>query len=198
MLRTNVFFSLNKEMINTIGIIERFYEKNTPLYNLLIKHSTQVAKLAQRLALRLLEEKHQPVDVEFVSEAAMLHDIGIIATNAPGIYCNGNEPYIRHGIIGRAMLDEMGLYRHALVCERHTGAGLSITDIEKQNLPLPHRDLLPLSLEEKIVCYADKFFSKSHPDDQARTLSVARSKLLKFGDDTIARFDMMATLFGEP
>ena len=94
--------------------------------------------------------------------------------------------------------DEMGLYRHALVCERHTGAGLSITDIEKQNLPLPHRDLLPLSLEEKIVCYADKFFSKSHPDDQARILSVARSKLLKFGDDTIARFDMMATLFGEP
>ena len=58
MLRTNVFFSLNKEMINTIGIIERFYEKHTPLYNLLIKHSTQVAKLAQRLALRLLEEKH--------------------------------------------------------------------------------------------------------------------------------------------
>ena len=101
MLRTNVFFSLNKEMINTIGIIERFYEKNTPLYNLLIKHSTQVAKLAQRLALRLLEEKHQPVDVEFVSEAAMLHDIGIIATNAPGIYCNGTEPYIRHGIIHR-------------------------------------------------------------------------------------------------
>ena len=198
MLRTNVFFSLNKEMINTIGIIERFYEKNTPLYNLLIKHSTQVAKLAQQLAMRLVELKHQPVDVEFVSEAAMLHDIGIIATDAPGIYCNGNEPYICHGIIGRAMLDEMGLYRHALVCERHTGAGLSITDIEKQNLPLPHRDLLPLSLEEKIVCYADKFFSKSHPDDQARTLSVARSKLLKFGDDTIARFDMMATLFGEP
>lgn len=184
-------------MIDTIGIIKRFYQEDTPLYKLLIKHSTQVSELAKQLAVRLVD-RGVPVDVEFVEEAAMLHDIGIIGTDAPGIYCNGTEPYIRHGVIGRAMLDEMGLYRHALVCERHTGAGLSITDIEKQNLPLPHRDLLPLSLEEKIVCYADKFFSKSHPDDQARTLSVARSKLLKFGDDTIARFDMMATLFGEP
>lgn len=189
-----MFFNI--DMIDTIGIIERFYEKDTPLYNLLIKHSSQVAQLAKQLALKQVE-RYVPVDVEFIVEAAMLHDIGIIGTNAPGIYCYGTEPYICHGVIGRRMLDEIGLYRHALVCERHTGAGLSLKDIETQNLPLPHRDLLPLSLEEKIVCYADKFYSKSHVGP-ARHLDVTRSKLFKFGEDTVNRFDEMVELFGAP
>ena len=127
----------------------------------------------------------------------MLHDIGIIHTNAPGIYCHGNEPYICHGILGRAMLDDMGLFRHALVCERHTGTGLSVSEIEQQGLPLPHRNLLPQSIEEKIVCYADKFFSKSHPH-AVRSVEVARSKLVKFGEETVARFDEMLAHFGAP
>ena len=183
-------------MIDTIAIIERCYEKDTPLYDLLIKHSRQVATLAGQLAERLVGNG-TPVDVEFVIEAAMLHDIGIIHTDAPGIYCHGTKPYICHGVIGRAMLDQMGLFRHALVCERHTGTGLSLKDIEERDLPLPHRDLLPVSIEEKLVCYADKFYSKSHPL-RARSMEVTRSKLVKFGEATIARFDAMAALFGAP
>jgi len=54
-----------------------------------------------------------------------------------------------------------------------------------------------LSIEEKIVCYADKFYSKSHPE-RVRTLDVARGKLEKYGLDTLKRFDEMAALFGEP
>lgn len=184
-------------MIDTYSIIYRFYEPDSDLCNLLVKHSEQVASLAKRLGQRLIES-HTPLDIDFVVEAAMLHDIGIIHTDAPGIYCHGTEPYIRHGVIGRAMLDEMGLFRHALVCERHTGAGLTLLEIEERDLPLPHRDLLPVSIEEKLVCYADKFFSKSHPDDGPRPLEVTRSKLLKFGAGTVARFDEMVGIFGEP
>ncbi len=183
-------------MIDTLSIIYRFYEPESDLCKLLIKHSTQVAELSKQFSQRLIAA-HVPVDIDFVEEAAMLHDIGIIHTDAPGIYCHGTEPYIRHGVLGRVMLDEIGLFRHALVCERHTGTGLSIREIEQQNLPLPHRDLLPQSIEEKIVCYADKFFSKSHPDAQ-RSVDVARSKLVKFGEETVARFDEMHSLFGEP
>ena len=183
-------------MIDTYSIICRFYEPGSDLCDLLIKHSSQVAELSKQFAQRMIDN-HVPVDIDFVVEAAMLHDIGIIHTDAPGIYCHGSEPYIRHGILGRAMLDEIGLFRHALVCERHTGTGLSLNDIVARNLPLPHRDLLPLSIEEKIVCYADKFFSKSHPDAQ-RSLDVARSKLEKFGEETVARFDEMFALFGAP
>ena len=36
------------------------------------------------------------IDKQFVEEAAMLHDIGIFRTNAPGIQCFGTEPYICH------------------------------------------------------------------------------------------------------
>jgi len=183
-------------MIDTIGIIERYYVKGSELYNLLIKHSRQVSALALQLAERQVSS-HVPVDIDFVIEASMLHDIGIIGTNAPGIFCHGTEPYICHGVIGRKMLDELGLYRHALVCERHTGAGLSLKEIIAQDLPLPHRDLLPLSIEEKLVCYADKFYSKSHVAP-ARSLEVTRSKLVKFGGDTLARFDAMVAQFGAP
>lgn len=183
-------------MIDTYSIIYRYYEQGSPLCNLLIKHSEQVAAMARQLAERLVAQ-HTPVDIDFVVEAAMLHDIGILGTDAPGIYCHGTEPYICHGVIGRSMLDEIGLFRHALVCERHTGTGLSLQEIQERDLPLPHRDLLPLSIEEKLVCYADKFYSKSHVGP-ARSLEITRSKLLKFGGDTIARFDAMMTLFGEP
>jgi uncharacterized protein len=185
-------------MIDTYSIIYRFYfyDADSDLCKLLIKHSTQVAELSRQFAQRMVEN-HVPVDIDFVVEAAMLHDIGIIHTDAPGIYCHCTEPYIRHGILGRAMLDNIGLFRHALVCERHTGTGLSIKEIETQHLPLPHRELLPLSIEEKIVCYADKFFSKSHPE-AIRTVDVARGKLMKYGKETIARFDEMFALFGVP
>jgi len=183
-------------MIDTLSIIHRFYEPGSQLCDLLVRHSEQVATIARQLAERLVAN-HTPVDIDFVVEASMLHDIGIIHTNAPGIYCHGTEPYICHGVIGRKMIDELGLFRHALVCERHTGTGLSVKEIEMQHLPLPYRDLLPLSIEEKLVCYADKFFSKSHPS-QMRTPDVARAKLLKFGDETVARFDEMYNMFGAP
>ena len=38
----------------------------------------------------------------------------------------------------------------ARICERHTGAGLTMRDIVEQNLPItPPRDLVPETLEEK-------------------------------------------------
>ena len=129
----------------------------------------------------------------------MLHDIGMCRTDAPGIHCHGTEPYIRHGILGRQMLDSIGLYRHGRVCERHTGAGITAAEIISQHLPIdPPRDLLPESVEEKLVCYADKFFSKSRIDESPKTLDRVRKSLAKFGDDSVVRFDEMAALFGEP
>jgi len=175
-------------------IINQFYQPDTPLYRVLTEHSMQVALFADECCERLLK-RGTPIDADFVHEAALLHDIGICRTDAPGIYCTGTEPYICHGVLGRAMLDQLGLFRHALVCERHTGAGLSIADIEQQHLPLPHRDLLPITLEEKLVCYADKFFSKNHLGEPPRTLERVRQQMARFGEDSLARFDAMHELF---
>lgn len=187
-------------MLDYNQIIEQYYTPGTPLYDTLVIHSQQVADLAVRLAVRYndLHPAVEPLDVDFVREAAMLHDIGMCRTDAPGIHCHGTEPYICHGILGAAMLREHGLPRHALVCEHHTGAGLSLDDIVSQNLPLPHRQMLPVTLEEKVICYADKFFSKTHLGEGARTLERVRQSLAKFGPATLDRFQELAALFGKP
>ena len=154
--------------------------------------------MAVALSQRLID-RHEPIDIEFVEEAAMLHDIGMCRTDAPGIHCHGTEPYILHGILGRKMLDSMGLYRHGRVCERHTGSGITAQEINSQHLPIvPPRDLLPESLEEKVVCYADKFFSKSRLEEPPKTLDRARQSLAKFGGDTLERFEALVALFGDP
>ena len=114
--------------------------------------------------------------------------------DAPGIHCHGTEPYIRHGIIGGRMLREDGWIRHARVCERHTGTGLTAWDIEQQQLPLPHEDYMPEELEEQVVCYADKFYSKTRPDSE-RTVVEAMRALEKFGWDGIKRFQKWVDMF---
>ena len=185
-------------MLDCLSIIERYYTPGNDDYRVLVSHSRQVADLAVKLSQRLID-RGVPIDIEFVEEAAMLHDIGMCRTDAPGIYCHGTEPYILHGILGRKMLDGMGLFRHGRVCERHTGSGITAAEIIAQHLPIdPPRDLLPESLEEKVVCYADKFFSKSRPDEPAKTMERARKSLAKFGGDTLERFDALVALFGDP
>ena len=185
-------------MLDCLSIIQRYYTPGNDDYLVLVSHSRQVADLAVKLSQRLIDNG-TPIDIEFVEEAAMLHDIGMCRTDAPGIHCHGTEPYILHGILGRRMLDSMGLFRHGRVCERHTGSGITAAEIIAQHLPIdPPRDLLPESLEEKVVCYADKFFSKSRPEEPPKTMERARQSLAKFGGDTLQRFDALVALFGDP
>ena len=117
----------------------------------------------------------------------MLHDIGIFKCDAAGIQCFGTEPYICHGRIGAELLRSEGFPRHARVCERHTGAGITKAQIIAQNLPLPQQDFLPETMEEKMICYADKFFSKAHIDRE-KTIEQAEKSLSKFGDEGVLRF----------
>ncbi len=117
----------------------------------------------------------------------MLHDIGIFKCDAAGIQCFGTEPYICHGRIGAELLRSEGFPRHARVCERHTGAGITKAQIIAQNLPLPQQDFLPETMEEKVICYADKFFSKTYLDRE-KTIEQAEKSLSKFGDEGVLRF----------
>ena len=135
-------------------VLLKFYDEDSDLFKLLWHHSCQVAEMALDIASRFPE-----ADQDFVYDASLLHDVGIIKTHARSIY-------IRHGILGAEMLRgiDASMELYARVCERHTGAGISAAEIERDNLPLPHRDMIPVTLEEKIVCYADKFFSKSKTD----------------------------------
>ena len=124
----------------------------------------------------------------------MLHDIGIFQTDAPGIHCFGSQPYICHGRLGAELLRKEGYERHARVCERHTGAGITKEQIEKQQLPLPHQDFLPETMEEKVICYADKFFSKTHLDKE-KSIGKAEKSLAKFGEEGVKRFQEWERMF---
>lgn len=172
-------------------IIDKYYSGDGDLRTILIIHSQSVARKALQI-VSLHPELN--LDREFIEEAAMLHDIGIIKTDASGIKCFGTEPYICHGILGAEMLRQEGLPRHARVCERHTGAGLSLNEIVSQNLPLPHQDFLPETLEEQVICYADKFFSKTHLDRE-KSVEKAEKSIAKFGEEGLARFKQWEKMF---
>lgn len=165
-------------------LIHKYCAGNEALEALLLRHSEDVARRAVRIARAHPE---LGADEAFLREAAMLHDIGCCRVDAPGIFCYGTEPYIRHGILGAEILRSEGLPRHARVAERHTGTGLTAREIARQALPLPPRDLTPETVEEQIVCYADKFYSKSHPDVEKSPEQALRS-LEKFGSEGLRVF----------
>lgn len=145
--------------MDPLHVIEKFYQPGSDTHAILVAHSRQVAKKSIEIAQNL---DRPDLDMEFIEQAAMLHDIGIFLTASPGIGCTGDAPYICHGYLGRKLLDKEGLDpAFGLVAERHTGAGISLDNILRHNLPLPRRDMVPLTLEEKIICCADKFFSKT-------------------------------------
>ena len=179
-------------LMNYALILSKYYEEGRALLDLLLTHSEMVA----RKALNVAEVANLNIDRNFVYEAAMLHDVGIFKCNAPGIYCYGDQPYIRHGIIGADLLRKEGLDEaYARVCERHTGAGLTAKEIAETGLPLPHMDLLPETLEEKLICYADKFYSKSGDPREEKSLERVRKSMAKFGADSLDRFNALHSLF---
>ncbi|WP_295729990.1 HDIG domain-containing metalloprotein [uncultured Muribaculum sp.] len=177
------------------AIIDKYYPASgsDPLMReIYMKHACQVADMA----VALNESAALGLDPGMVRGAAMLHDIGICRTKAPGIHCFGDEPYIRHGIIGAEILRAEGAPEEwARVAENHTGTGLTADDIAQQQLPLPERDFMPETLMEKLVCYADKFYSKSGSMEK-RTVAKARAALARHGGDSLTRFDAMHRLFG--
>ena len=179
-------------------ILRSFYPEETPLRTLLLKHSTQV----RDKALDILRRSSAPTlcDDADVVQAALLHDIGVGRCHAPSILCEGHADYMAHGLIGGQMLREYAISHHidlekyARVCERHTGTGLTSEDIRTQRLPLPERDFLPETPLERLICLADKFYSKSG-DMQEKPLPRVRASLAKFGPDTLARFDALCRRF---
>lgn len=202
--------------MNYLDIIHHFYPEDTPLRRLLLLHSECVRDKALQIlegsGFRFLVSGFRVqgsiLNLDLVIAGAMLHDIGICATHAPSILCEGAEPYICHGTIGARMLrqlvaegsfsaeDAAMLEACARICERHTGAGLTRQDILSQGLPIePAVDLLPETLEEQLVCLADKFFSKSGDPRKEKSLEHVRRSMMKFGADSLARFDALCSTF---
>lgn len=166
-------------------VLERTYPRHAKARTLLLHHGFQVAERALTVAQRVA---HLGPDRDFLVEAALLHDVGMIQTDTPELGCTGLHPYILHGVLGRELLETQGLPAHALVAERHVGAGISAAEIRAQGLSLPERDMLPVTLEEEIICFADKFYSKVLQDAPEPSLEQILRSLGRHGPAQVERF----------
>ncbi|MDO4571646.1 MAG: HDIG domain-containing protein [Planctomycetia bacterium] len=164
-------------------------------YEICLTHGKDVAGVAIELAQRIDEK----VDLVFLEEAAILHDIGAVQTWQPQLGCNGVFPSFCHGFLGAEILRQEGLPRHANVCERHVGTGLTRDMIVSKNrvLPanqrLPVRDMTPQTIEEELICFVDCFFSKWKLGEK-RSLWEAREKVLESGQN-VNQFDLWVEKF---
>ena len=165
--------------MNFQQIIDKYYPEGSPLRDIYMRHAHSVADFAEELRQRYAPE----LDPSQVRAAAMLHDIGIFLTSAPDIHCLGSAPCIQHGPLGAELLRREGSPEWAArVAERHTGVGIGT--------------LIPETLLEQLVCYADKFYSKSGTM-QRKSLSAVEKSMARFGDDNLAAFRRLHSRFSQ-
>jgi uncharacterized protein len=180
--------------MDPMSIIDKFYPPGSDLHGILVDHSRQVAEKSLEIARNLADPD---LNLLFIEHAALLHDIGIFLTASPKLGCTGKAPYVCHGYLGRELLDREGLDpAYGRVAERHTGAGISLATIHRHHLPLPCRDMVPVTPAEKIICCADKFFSKTGPArHRPRTVSQVLADLNAIDPAHARRFARWAQEF---
>jgi uncharacterized protein len=182
--------------MDPIAILKEFYRPGSRLFEMLLAHSRRVAAKALQVADGI---SGNGLDRGFIEEASLLHDVGIFLTDTPSLNCLGQHPYVCHGVLGRALLEEKGFPRHGLVCERHVGVGITAGEIRSLGLPLPERDMVPVTLEEEIICYADKYFSKSvGAVDREKSVEAVAANLARYGREKAERFLAWVKRFERP
>lgn len=173
--------------LNAVLILKKHFAASPEAFHIVLEHSRMVAAKALAIASAIPDPS---LDLRLLEEAALLHDIGVSRIHAPRIGCHGDHPYICHGVLGREILETEGLPVHAMVCERHIGVGLGVKDIVQQRLPLPKRDMVPVTLAERIICFADLFYSKRPGSlDREKSPDDIRTAMLRHGSHKVAIFE---------
>ena len=118
-----------------------------------VDHCLVVANLALDIARRLLK-KGLSVDLQLVEVGALLHDIGRSKTHG-----------VSHGLVGGQIAESLDLPEAVVrIIKRHVGGGITAEEAEWFGWP---KDVyVPVTLEEKIVSFADKLI------DQSKQVSV--------------------------
>jgi uncharacterized protein len=181
----------------TFRHIENAHKKYAPseaAFNLIFTHCHIVAEIAAGL----VAQKNISINRELVNVGTLLHDIGVYELLNERLELIQPESYITHGVRGEAILRKEGFSE--AVCRfasHHTGVGITRDEILQAALPLPQQDFLAETPEERLVMYADKFHSKTHPPT-FDTLEGYKKRLAQFGDSKIALFEQLAEEFGTP
>ncbi|MGQ9788171.1 MAG: TIGR00295 family protein [Candidatus Hadarchaeaceae archaeon] len=128
-----------------------------------VDHCLAVERTALSIAKKISSNGHK-IDLQLVSLGGLLHDIGRAKTHG-----------IEHGIEGGKILRKLGLGDLAPFAERHIGSGIPAD--EAKELGLPARNLVPETIEEKVVTYADKLVNKNKSGTYKQAVEWFKSKL---------------------
>jgi uncharacterized protein (TIGR00295 family) len=120
---------------------------------------------------KLLSEKAKgrgnAINLDAAFAGALLHDIGRSQTQL-----------VSHGYVGAGLLEEEGVDSVVVeIVRRHVGAGISPEEAVK--LGFPPGDYIPTTLEQKLVCFADKMLD----GDKARPFEEEVKRFVKKGHD---------------
>lgn len=137
------------------------------------------------------------VDTHLLTQAALLHDIGVYRTG--GFEWLGNMPispmpYVQHSVVGAWILYKEG-YHPAIVqaAYAHKGVGITAQDVIRLGMDLPPEDYLPNTLFHHLLCYASKHHSKA---PKWRTPEEIVQSLNRYGSDKAQTFAQWYEFFG--
>ncbi|PST46114.1 phosphohydrolase [Bifidobacterium callitrichos] len=141
------------------------------------------------------------IDERLITIGGLLHDIGTYqvfkhdGNDGEPLKFSGKQ-YIKHGLLGYEYLLENGVDESiAQFARNHTGVGLTREDVERQGLPLPPADYVPVNLEQETVMVADKYNSKSLPPKFVTAEAYTR-RAAKFGEENRRRWLALLDQYG--
>jgi uncharacterized protein len=129
-----------------------------------VRHVEAVSQLACEIA-EAASKRGYPVNVELVEIGGLLHDIGRSKTHS-----------VHHAVVGAKIAESLGLPKPIVsIIKKHVGGGITSRDAKKLGWP---RDVyIPQTLEEKIVCYADKLIEGSRRVPIEKTIDKLSQEL---------------------
>lgn len=141
-----------------IKALHQRYAPNTVVLQLVYEHCQIVAEIA----LWCVEHKRLNVNKRILEASCLLHDIGTYALYSENDQSKNDHNYKQHAIFGAALVLEEGFdVRIASAIKTHVLMGLSKKEIVKNGFGMPHKDYLPETIEGRLLCYADRFHSKT-------------------------------------
>jgi uncharacterized protein len=174
---------VNKQLPNREQAIEILQKNNCSTK--IITHCQAVASLAIELAEKF-KTKNYSVNLKLIEAGALLHDLGRSKTHS-----------VNHAVEGMKIAQNEGL-PETIICiiKRHVGAGITAKEAEQLNWPKDN--YIPQTLEEKIVCYADKCISGNDRISVETTINQLHDQKL---DDAAKRvrklYNEITSLLGE-
>lgn len=151
--------------MNALAIINKYYSEENELKHILLTHSRSVADKALQIAV-----KHR----NFI----WIRLFGRSRPVARHRYFYDRR--FRHSVFWHSSIYLSRLFRFRTADGKKgipamhwfasvTPGRMSLQSIIEQDLPIPHRDMVPVSMEgEQVICFADKFFSKTHLDREKK------------------------------